>query len=80
MIFLLSNRADALVSFWPFGGLGSAALGAIVLIAFGLGVFVGLMIHVPHRMRASRRARRAEREAAALRAAQQPPVIMPPAP
>lgn len=66
MIFLLSNRASTPVSFWPFGTLGSAALGAIVLIAFGLGLLVGMLIQVPHRLRAHRRAKRAEKQLAAL--------------
>lgn len=73
MIFLLSNRAPAPVAFWPFGTLGSAVLGAEVLIAFGFGVLVGLMIQVPRRLRAHRRAKRAERELAGMREAQKAP-------
>lgn len=67
VIFLLSNRQPTAVAFWPFGSLGEAVLGAIVLIAFALGILAGMLIHVPHRVRAQRRARKAERELAALR-------------
>ncbi|HEX7390047.1 MAG TPA: lipopolysaccharide assembly protein LapA domain-containing protein [Acidiphilium sp.] len=73
-MFLLSNRHPAPVSFWPFGPIGSAATGAVVLIAFAIGVLAGMLIHLPHRLRASRRARRAEQQVAALQArVQQPP-------
>lgn len=58
------------MSLWPFGLLGSAALGAIVLIAFALGVLAGMVALVPHRVRAHRRARRAEKQLAAVQAAQ----------
>ena len=77
VIFLLSNRAPVTVAFFPFGTLGSAVLGAIVLIAFGLGMLLGMLIHVPHRLRAQRRAKRAERQLATLRA--QPPAQAAPA-
>ena len=67
-VFLLSNRDAVAVSFWPFGLLGEIALGAVILIALAVGVFAGLMLHWPHRIRAQRRARLAERRAAALQA------------
>ena len=67
-IFLLSNRAPVMVAFFPFGTMGTVALGAIVLIAFGLGVLLGMLIHLPRLMRAQRRAKRAERQLAALQA------------
>ncbi|OYW12357.1 MAG: hypothetical protein B7Z59_01600 [Acidiphilium sp. 37-67-22] len=77
VIFLLSNRVPVSVAFFPFGTLGSAVLGAIVLIAFGLGVLLGMLIHLPRRMRAQRRAKRAERQLAAMQA--QPPAQAAPA-
>ncbi|MGC9269186.1 lipopolysaccharide assembly protein LapA domain-containing protein [Acidiphilium sp.] len=87
VVFLLSNRADAVVGFWPFGTLGAAPLGAIVLVAFALGVLIGMVLLVPHRIRAHRRARTAEKQVAALRAAQATapsasdpaPLMLPPA-
>lgn len=54
------------MNYWPFGAIGSAALGAIVLIAFGAGVALGLVLTVPQRIGALRRARRAEKRVAAL--------------
>ncbi|MDD2876039.1 MAG: lipopolysaccharide assembly protein LapA domain-containing protein [Acidiphilium sp.] len=78
VVFLLSNREATLVAFWPFGPLGSAALGAIVLITFALGLLAGLLLHVPFRIRAHRRARLAEKQMAAMRAAQPPPSTLPP--
>jgi uncharacterized integral membrane protein len=67
-IFLLSNRGAVTLSFWPFGLLGRIALGAVILIALAIGVFAGLMLHWPHRLRAKRRARLAERRATMLQA------------
>lgn len=69
-MFLLSNRMSILVSFWPFGPLGAAPAGVVVLIAFGLGTLGGMVLHLPHRLRAGHRARRAERQVATLQAAQ----------
>lgn len=65
-IFLISNRGAVGVQYWPVGPIGSAALGAIVLIAFGAGVLIGLLLTLPGRLSAQRRARRAEKRAAAL--------------
>lgn len=83
-VFLLSNRDAVAVSFWPFGLLGSLALGAIVLIALAVGLFIGMMLHWPHRLRASRRARAAERQAALLKAQLEArealPAVPPPVP
>jgi uncharacterized integral membrane protein len=70
VVFLLSNRSAALIDFWPFGTLGAAPIGAIVLVAFALGVLIGMLLLVPHRLRAHRRARRAEKQVAAMQAAQ----------
>jgi uncharacterized integral membrane protein len=70
VVFLLSNRSAATVGFWPFGTLGAAPIGAIVLVAFALGVLIGMLLLVPHRLRAHRRARRAEKQVAAMQAAQ----------
>jgi hypothetical protein len=67
-MFLLSNRGAVAVDFWPFGLLGRIALGAVILIALAAGLFVGLMLHWPQRLRARRRARLAERRAEALQA------------
>ena len=80
-VFLLSNRDAVAVSFWPFGLLGEIALGAVILIALAVGLFAGLMLHWPYRIRAQRRARLAERRAAALQAqldAQAPILQAPP--
>lgn len=73
VIFLLSNREPTIIAFWPFGTLGSAALGAVVLIAFALGMLIGMVLLIPHRMRAHRRARRAEKQVAAMQATQPVP-------
>jgi uncharacterized integral membrane protein len=79
VIFLLSNREPTIIGFWPFGTLGSAALGAVVLIAFALGMLIGMVLLIPHRMRAHRRARRAEKQVAAMQASQPvPPAIVTP--
>ena len=76
MIFLLSNRAAAPVSFWPFGQVAAWPLGAVVLVALVLGFLLGLAFHLPHRFALNRRAKRAEKRAAELEArnAQPPPV------
>jgi hypothetical protein len=67
-VFLLSNREAVALGFWPFGLLGHIALGAVILIALAIGLFAGLMLHWPHRIRARRRAVLAERRAAMLQA------------
>jgi putative membrane protein len=79
VVFLLSNQGNAMVGFWPFGTLGAAPLGAIVLIAFAIGVLIGMLLLVPHRFRAHRRARRAEKQVVAMQAAQ-PVAAVPVAP
>ena len=61
MIFLLSNRAAAPVSFWPFGQVAAWPLGAVVLVALVLGFLLGLAFHLPHRFALNRRAKRAEK-------------------
>ncbi len=75
VVFLLSNRDDAVVGFWPFGTLGAAPLGAVVLVAFAIGVLIGMVLLVPHRIRAHRRARTAEKQVAAMQAAQPVPTV-----
>ncbi len=79
-VFLLSNRGAVALNFWPFGLLGQIALGAVILIALAAGIFVGLLLHWPYRLRARRRARLAERRATMLQAqldAQTPVSAMP---
>ncbi|MDD2795603.1 LapA family protein [Acidocella sp.] len=73
MIFLLSNRVAALVSFWPFGQVAAWPLGALVLVALVLGFLLGLAFHLPHRFALNRRAKRAENRAAELEARNAPP-------
>ncbi len=73
MIFLLSNRAAAPVSFWPFGQVAAWPLGAVVLVALVLGFLLGLAFHLPHRFALNRRAKRAEKRAAELEARNAPP-------
>ncbi len=55
------------MNFWPFGGM-PLPLGAVLLGALGFGFLAGLLFHLPHRIRAHRRAKRAERLAAELAA------------
>ncbi len=71
MILLLSNRDFTPVSFWPFGGM-PLPLGGVLVGALGIGFVAGLIFHLPHRFRVSRRAKRAEKRVAELEA-QLPP-------
>ncbi len=72
MIFLLSNRDFAPVGFWPFGSM-PLPLGGVVLAALGVGFLAGLLFHLPHRLSAHRRAKRAEKRVAELEAQLTPP-------
>jgi uncharacterized integral membrane protein len=71
VILLLSNRDFVPVNFWPFGGM-ALPLGGVLLGALGFGFLAGLIFHLPHRFRANRRAKRAEKRVAELEA-QLPP-------
>ncbi len=66
VVFLLSNRVDAEIDLWPFGALGAPPLGATVLAALILGFLAGLLFHLPPRLAAGRRAKKAEKRAAEL--------------
>ncbi len=74
-VFLLSNRDAVSLGFWPFGFVLALPLGAVVLVLFVLGFLVGLLFHLPARLAATRRAKRAERRVAELEAR---PVAPPP--
>ncbi len=66
VIFLLSNRLAVPVGFWPFNLAISLPFGAVVLAALLLGFFAGLLAHLPKRLGAARRAKRAEKRVAEL--------------
>jgi uncharacterized integral membrane protein len=70
MIFMLSNRDAVEISFWPLGQLARLPFGAVVLAALAFGFLLGLAFHLPHRLAAGRRARRAEKRNAELEARQ----------
>ncbi len=72
LIFLLSNRKFEQFQFWPFGHV-SLVLGWVILGVLVLGFLLGLLFHLPARVTAQRRARRAERRAAELEAGRTPP-------
>ncbi len=73
MIFLLSNRAEVDIGFWPLGQVATLPLGAVVLAVLVLGFLLGLAFHLPHRFALNRRAKRAEKRAADLEARTPPP-------
>lgn len=77
VIFLLSNRLPVDVWFWPLGPLASLPMGAVVLVALVLGFVLGLLFHLPQRLSAGRRAKRAERRVAELEARQSVPPVAP---
>ena len=54
------------MGFWPFGFVLAAPLGAVVLVALVAGFLAGLAAHMPKRLGAQRRARRAEKRVAEL--------------
>jgi uncharacterized integral membrane protein len=66
VIFLLSNRDSVNLSYWPFGFVLTLPLGAVVLAVLVLGFLAGLLAHLPGRISAKRRAKRAERRVAEL--------------
>ena len=73
MIFLLSNRMQVDIGFWPFGQVTALPLGAVVLLALVAGFLLGLLFHLPHRFALNRRAKRAEKRAAELETHINPP-------
>ncbi len=75
MIFLLSNRGAVDIGLWPFGFVASLPLGAVVLAVLVLGFLLGLLFHLPGRLSANRRAKRAEKRNAELESRQ----VLPPA-
>ncbi len=77
MIFLLSNRVAVDIGFWPFGFLAALPLGAVVLAVLVLGFVLGLLFHLPGRVSANRRAKRAERRNAELEARAGVPPVTP---
>ncbi len=76
VILLLSNRDPVDVHYWPFGDAG-VPLWAVVLGPLVLGFVLGMLFHLPGRMAAGRRAKRAEKRLAALEAARPlpPPIV-----
>jgi uncharacterized integral membrane protein len=66
VVFLLSNRDGVALGFWPFGFFVTVPLGAVVLVALAAGFFAGLLAHLPRRVSAARRARKAEKRVAEL--------------
>jgi uncharacterized integral membrane protein len=67
-IFLLSNRETVPVTYWPFGLVVGLPLGGIGLGALLIGFLLGLVFHLPRRMAAGSRARRAEKRVQELEA------------
>lgn len=66
VIFMLSNRTNVAMGFWPFGVTVTVPFGGVVLAALVIGVLAGLLAHMPKRMGAQRRAKRAEKRVAEL--------------
>ncbi len=75
VIFLLSNRTEVSLGFWPTDLALAVPLGAVTVAILVLGFLLGLLFHLPHRMSATRRARRAERRVAELEARTAPPAL-----
>jgi uncharacterized integral membrane protein len=73
MIFMLSNRNPVEISYWPLGPLFRVPVGAVVLVVLGFGFLLGLAFHLPSRLAAGRRAKRAEKRNAELEARQSVP-------
>jgi uncharacterized integral membrane protein len=73
MIFMLSNRNPVEIFYWPLGPLFWAPVGAVVLVVLALGFVLGLAFHLPSRLAAGRRAKRAEKRNAELEARQSVP-------
>ncbi len=68
VIFLLSNRDAVAFGFWPFPMVVALPLGAVILAALALGFVLGILFHLPRRLGANRRAKRAEKRNAELEA------------
>lgn len=77
MIFMLSNRDAVEISYWPLGPLARFPFGAVVLVALAFGFLLGLAFHLPHRLAAGRRAKRAEKRNAELEARLSAPPAIP---
>jgi hypothetical protein len=54
------------LTYWPFGFVLTVPIGAVVLVVLVLGFLAGLLAHLPGRISAKRRAKRAERRVAEL--------------
>ncbi len=54
------------MTYWPFGFVLTVPIGAVVLVVLVLGFLAGLLAHLPGRISAKRRAKRAERRVAEL--------------
>lgn len=74
----MSNRDPVGIGFWPFGFVLSVPLGAVVLVVLVLGFLAGLAAHLPKRLGAQRRARRAEKRVAELEGKLAAPNPVPP--
>ncbi len=77
IVFVLSNRVPVAVSLWPFGLVAAFWLGPLVLGALVVGFLLGLLFHLPSRISANRRARRAEKRATDLQSGQAAPPVAP---
>ncbi len=67
LVLLMSNRPDVTVKFQPFGE-AKLPLGALLVGGLIIGFIAGLLFHLPARISATRRARRAEKRAAEIEA------------
>jgi uncharacterized integral membrane protein len=68
VVFMLSNRNSVEISYWPLGPLAQLPVGVVVLVVLALGFLLGLAFHLPSRLAAGRRAKRAEKRNAELEA------------
>jgi uncharacterized integral membrane protein len=68
VVFMLSNRNPVEISYWPLGPLAQLPVGVVVLVVLALGFVLGLAFHLPSRLAAGRRAKRAEKRNAELEA------------
>ena len=75
MIFMLSNRDPVEISYWPLGPLAQLPVGAVVLAVLAFGFLLGLAFHLPRRLAAARRAKRAEKRNAELEARLSVPTV-----
>ena len=75
VIFLLSNREQTALGFWPFGYVVSLPVGAVVIVALILGFLAGLVFHLPKRIGAQRRANKAEKRIMELQGKLAAPLI-----